>query len=145
MSHIINRGRITGVDFSQDVVEAGTIRFSHLIKAGILDLHCADLEHLPFESGTFTKACTVNTIYFWQNPDAAAAELHRVLKKDGMVLVCFTPKSVMEKLGRVIHHGFTLYEPEQVATLLAAAGFRSVQLFQDKHSSGECMIAAGKK
>jgi SAM-dependent methyltransferase len=145
MSRALTQGRITGVDFSQDVVEICTKRFASLIRAGIIDLHCANVVELPFDSNMFTKVCTVNTIYFWPDLHAALLEIHRVLKEDGKLVVCFYPRTVMENRGKVIRHGFKLYEPEEVASLFTEAGFRDVQLVLVKNRSGECIAAEGKK
>lgn len=145
MSRILSHGRITGVDFSQDAVDVCSKRFAQLIRAGIIDLYCANVECLPFKPDTFTKACTVNTIYFWPVPLAALRQIHRVLKEDCKLVVCFTPRTVMETRGNVIHHGFTLYEPEEVTALLTEAGFRDVQIVFGKNRLGECAAAEGKK
>jgi ubiquinone/menaquinone biosynthesis C-methylase UbiE len=43
MSRVVSQGRITGVDFSQDAVDACSKRFAKFIKAGIIDLYCANV------------------------------------------------------------------------------------------------------
>jgi SAM-dependent methyltransferase len=145
MSRVLSQGRITGLDFSQDAVDVCSKRFATFIRAGIIDLYCANVECLPFKPDTFTKACTVNTIYFWPVPLTALRQIHRVLKEDGKLVVCFAPRTFMENRGNVIHHGFTLYEPEEVTALLTEAGFRDVQIVFGKNRFGECATAEGKK
>jgi SAM-dependent methyltransferase len=144
MARIVTRGHIAGVDFSDDVFEVCRKRFDTLIKAGTIELLCANVDALPFDANIFTKACTVNTIYFWPDPSAAMSQLHRVLKKNGTLLVCFRPRSVMEK-QEFIRHNFRLFEPEEVKSLLSTAGFRDVQLVSDQHRFGECIAAQGIK
>jgi len=129
---------------SPDVVEVCVKRFKRLIQAGTVDLHCAAVEALPLSERMFTKACTVNTIYFWAVPLVALAQIHRVLMQDGTLVVCFTPRAVLEK-RRIMEHGFTLYAPEEVSALLTSAGFRDVKLTYGKHHFGECIAAEGKK
>jgi SAM-dependent methyltransferase len=144
MARIVTRGHITGVDFSIDVLEVCRKRFVTLIKTGTIELRCASVEALPFDADTFTKACTVNTIYFWPDPLAALRQIHRVLKENGALLVCFSPRAVMEK-QEFTRHGFTLFEPEEVKSLLSTAGFRDVQLVFGRHLLGECVVAKGIK
>jgi arsenite methyltransferase len=144
MARVLIRGHVTGVDLSRDAVEVCVKRFRRLIEAGTIDLHCASAEELPLGDSTFTKACTVNTIYFWTVPLVALGQIRRVLKQDGTLVVCFSPRAVLEK-RRVMRHGFTLYNPEEVSALLTAAGFRDVQLVFGKHRFGECIAAEGKK
>ncbi|RPI00995.1 MAG: class I SAM-dependent methyltransferase, partial [Ignavibacteriae bacterium] len=145
MSKVLGNGHITGVDFSEDAVQACAKRFDSLIRAGFIDLHCANVAELPFHPGTFTKVCTVNTIYFWPAPLEALHQIHRVLKPEGTLVICFNPRNVMEHQGKIIHHGFTLYHPEEVAALLTEAGFRHVQLYYRKNRFGECAAARGIK
>jgi ubiquinone/menaquinone biosynthesis C-methylase UbiE len=145
MSRVVSRGCITGVDFSHGAVDVCTKRFASLIRAGIIDLYYADVVELPFDTNSFTKACTVNTIYFWPVPLAALHEIHRVLKEDGKLVVCFSPRTAMENRGKVIHHGFRLYEPDEVKALLKEAGFRDVRLILGKNRFRECAVAEGIK
>jgi hypothetical protein len=51
----------------------------------------------------------------------------------------------MENRGNIIHHGFTLYEPEEVTALLTETGFRDVKIILGKDRIGECVAMVGKK
>lgn len=144
MARLLNQGRITGVDLSRDAVEVCTKRFKKLIDAGAIDLHCANVEELPLGAGMVTKACTVNTIYFWPVPLVALAQIRRVLKEDGLLVICFSPRAAMEH-RRVMRHGFTLYDPEEVRTLVTEAGFRDVRIVTGKHRFGESIAVSGLK
>jgi SAM-dependent methyltransferase len=144
MARIVTRGHITGVDFSIDALEVCKKRFDSLIKIGTIELQYANVESLPFDADTFAKVCTANTIYFWPDPLAALGQIYRVLKKNGTLLVCFSPRAVMER-QKVTRHGFTLFEPEEVKSLLLAAGFRDVRLVFGQHRFGECVVAEGTK
>jgi SAM-dependent methyltransferase len=99
---------------------------------------------LPYRDDTFTKACTVNTIYFW--PDAAAAlrEMRRALCAGGRLVVTFNPPATAGKLPYT-RHGFTLYEPEQVRALLVGAGFHDVALARGTSRLGDFFAATGSK
>jgi arsenite methyltransferase len=137
-------GRVTGVDFSRDVVDVCSKRFARLIDTGKVDLYCSDAAELPFEPSTFTKVCTVNTIYFWPDPAGTLSQIHRVLKAGGLVVLCFAPKSEME--GRVVmRHGFTLYDPDDVRELLITAGFMDIEIQLRDHRNGKCAAAIGRK
>jgi SAM-dependent methyltransferase len=144
MASVITSGKIAGADFSNDVVDICTKRFRRLIKAGRVDLCCANVDKLPFEANTFSKVCTVNTIYFWTDPLIALAQIYRVLKKDGKLVVCFRPREAV-KNQNIMQHGFTLYDPEEVSVLLTKAGFRDVQLVRRNHQFKECIAAEGTK
>jgi SAM-dependent methyltransferase len=78
---------------------------------------------LPFESGTFDKLFTVNTLYFWKDPAAILAELSRVLKPNAVFSLTFAHRSFMETLP-FTPFGFTLYNPDEVMKLIEKSSFR---------------------
>jgi ubiquinone/menaquinone biosynthesis C-methylase UbiE len=144
MSLLVTQGRITGVDFSPEMVATCTKRFGGLVRAGRLELRCANVDALPYTDDAFTKSCTVNTIYFWPDPDAALGELRRTLRTGGRLVVCFNPKATAQKLSYT-RHGFTLYEPDQVRRLLENARFRDVRMIEGTSGLGPFVCAVGVK
>ncbi len=144
MARFVDQGHVSGVDLSSDVVKAGLARFAKQVKAGRVDLTCADVRQLPFGPATFTRVCTVNTVYFWPEPLRALAEIRRVLRVNGILVVCFTPKADMKNRG-FTRYGFTLYEPEEVLYLLTSAGFRNVTMTARMGRHGACNAAAATK
>jgi len=141
---IVTRGRIVGVDFSPAMTALCERRFSVPIGAGRVALHCANADALPCPSDHFTKACTVNTIYFWPDPIAALGEMRRTLRPGGRLVVAFNPPAVASKLPYT-RHGFTLHEPEQVRALLGDAGFRDASLVAGETRLGEFVCATAVK
>jgi len=142
MLPMITHGRITGVDFSPEMVRLCEKRFEAHIRAGRLELRCADVFQLPYAEGEFTKTCSVNTIYFWSDPMAAMAELRRVLCPGGKLVICFNPRATASKMP-FTRHGFLLYEGPEVRQLLEEAGFREVMLVCARHRMGEFQVATG--
>jgi arsenite methyltransferase len=85
------------------------------------------LFRIPFESATFAKACTVNTIYFWSSLDAGFTEIHRVLAPGGRLIVGFLPKEWMDR-GRFPSDIFTSRAPEEVIAALTRCEFKDVRI-----------------
>jgi arsenite methyltransferase len=141
---LVLAGFVAGVDFSPEMVALCERRFAKLIRAGRIEVRCARAEDLPYENGRFTKACTVNTIYFWPDPAVPLREFHRVLADGGRLVVSFSPRATMENLA-VAKQVFTLYEPEQVRRLLEAAGFGSVEMVRGDGPRGEFICATAVK
>jgi SAM-dependent methyltransferase len=127
LADVATRGMVAGVDFSPEVVERARRKLRDRVADGRVELRCADAAAMPFADGSFTRACTVNTIYFWPDPRAVLAEFRRVLADGGRLVVTFGAKETAEKLPYT-RHGFTLYEAEAVRALLESAGFRDVRL-----------------
>lgn len=144
LAPIVTRGRIVGVDFSPEMTALCARRFAELVKIGRIELRTASVADLPYASEAFTKACTVNTIYFWPDPVASLKELWRTLRKGGRLVVGFNTKATAEKLPYT-RHGFTLYDPDQVEGLLKQAGFRDIQMMSGSTRLGQFVCAVGMK
>jgi ubiquinone/menaquinone biosynthesis C-methylase UbiE len=144
MAPLVGRGRIVGVDFSPEMTAMCAKRFDALVRAGRVELRCASVEDLPCACDEFTKACSVNTIYFWSDPVVSLKELRRTLREGGRLVVSFNPRATARKLPYT-RHGFTLYEPEQVHALLERAGFRDIRMVEGSSRLGPFVCAACTK
>jgi len=144
MARQTTRGRIAGADFSPEMTALCARRFAALVRAERLELRCASVDAVPYGDGEFTKACSVNTVYFWPDPRAALGEIRRTLRPGGRLVVAFNPPATARKLPYT-RYGFTLYEPEQVRALLEDAGFGDVELVAGSSRLGEFFCAAGTK
>src|SRR3989344_7939220 len=75
-----------------EVIE-GTIICMDLIKTSKTHL-VSDAGKLPFRPNSFDKVISVNSFYYFKNPFNVIESLHRILKKDGklvLVLPFFYP------------------------------------------------------
>ena len=84
-----------------------------------------DGENIPFEDEKFSKAMTVNTIYFWKNPVQLLNEVYRVLKTDGLFCITFAQKDFMEMLP-FTQHGFNLYDDQKLEDLVKQSSFKLI-------------------
>ena len=146
MAPVVREGFVAGADFSPDMVSVATRRLAPLVSAGRVELRCASAENLPYADGTFAKACSVNTIYFWPQPAVAIQELARVLGAGGRLVIGFSPAAAMRKMPRrLTEHGFTLFEPEDVRRLLEDAGFGGIEMAPGHGPRGDFVCAIGTK
>ncbi len=119
--------RVAGVDRSRDMIRVVSRRLKEFVQAQRLELVQGWVEALPFPDGEFTKLCSVNTIYFWDDPLLALNECRRVLAKDGRLLLCLNSKSDLENWPPH-KHGFRLYDIAEVENMMSAAGFSNVEV-----------------
>ena len=144
MAPMLDGGCIAGVDFSPDMVEVSKKRLATLIQTGKVELRCASAESLPYEGEHFTKACTVNTIYFWPDPLVVLRELWRVLGSRARLVVCFNPRATLQKVP-FTKYGFAFFEPDEVARLLESVGFVDVEMVPGSTGLGEFLCAVATK
>ncbi|MEZ0128367.1 class I SAM-dependent methyltransferase [Flavobacterium sp. LBUM151] len=80
---------------------------------------------IPFEDTFFDKIFTVNTIYFWQEPEKLLSEIYRVLKPNGVFCITFAEESFMRTLP-FTQYEFKLYSTEKVQKLVQKTLFKIV-------------------
>lgn len=123
--------RYYGADISDTMIaEASKINESY-VKKGSVSFVLTDADKLSFSPGFFDRIFTVNTLYFWHDPEAYALEIRRLLKPKGLFCLAIATKEFMEKLP-FTKYGFKLYDVSAVETLLKAAGFSIVQISLQK-------------
>jgi arsenite methyltransferase len=118
---------VAGVDRSREMVQRARKKFSAEVNEGRADFREGDVEALPFDTASFGKVCTVNTVYFWKTLETGFAEIRRVLSPHGRLVVGFLPKDRMKRLG-VPTDIFTLREPNEVMSALTSAGFKNARI-----------------
>lgn len=144
MGGVITDGFLAGVDVSPAMVAFCEKRYRSLIQEGKLELRCAGTESLPYPSSYFTKACSVNSIFYWQNAPQAISELWRVLAEGGMLVLCFTCKGSLEKRG-FANSGITLYKAEKVQQMMETSDFHSMRMVRASDKHREFVCATGRK
>ncbi|WP_280217836.1 methyltransferase domain-containing protein [Nocardia neocaledoniensis] len=126
LDRIAPGGVVHGVEPSPDMRSRARSVFAHELASGRLVLDDGSLTALPFEDAALDAAITVNTIYFLDDLPAACAELARVLKPGGAVVVGIGDPEAMSKMP-FTPYGFTLRPVDDVVAALTAAGLTVTQ------------------
>lgn len=122
----VPQGAVTGIDHAEVMLHSARRRCAALIASGRVQLECADSAHLPFPDAAFDKALGVHTLYFWQPPAAHLREIRRVLVAGGCLVLAYRPAGT-PGTANFPSDVYTFYSPEQVAELLASAGFGRIE------------------
>lgn len=83
------RGRIAGADPSELMVNTAVQRNRSHVRARLVDVAHAGVDHLPFADAAFDKALCVHVVYFWADLGAGLHEIARVLKPGGRLALIF--------------------------------------------------------
>jgi ubiquinone/menaquinone biosynthesis C-methylase UbiE len=110
----VSGGAIAGVDPSPDMLGQAQARNAAAIEAGKVDLRLGVVARLPFPDAAFDKAFTINSMQVWPDAGAGLREIHRVLRRGGVIALAFTVNSGQARRG--------------VAEMLSAAGFAQPQI-----------------
>ncbi|WP_394773645.1 class I SAM-dependent methyltransferase [Flavobacterium sp.] len=81
---------------------------------------------IPFQDSFFNKIFTVNTIYFWQEPEKLLSEIYRVLQPKGILCITFGQESFMKQLP-FTQFEFELYSTEKAENLIEKTPFKIIK------------------
>ena len=136
--------RIVGVDFAPGSVAESRAHNAALIAAGRVEVIQASVSQLPGAAAQFDLATAVETHYYWPDLVANLAEIRRVLRPGGtLVLIAETYRDT--RLGWVIALSMA---PLRAAVLtadehrerLAQAGFTDIQVTTDRARGWICAV-----
>jgi SAM-dependent methyltransferase len=119
---LVERGaRVTGVDISEEMVRLAERRNSEIVRTGVLALHRGDGVRLPVDDNSQDAVLSVHNLYFWPKPEATIAEIARVLRPGGRLLLVFRGREhpLPKRLDPAIYQDFTT---DQCLAWLASAG-----------------------
>jgi SAM-dependent methyltransferase len=135
-------GHLSGIDMSPTMIE---LAGADLRAAGVteVDLRVMDAEHLDFPDGRFDVVTAAFVLFFLPDPVRAAAEFRRVLRPGGVIAVStwgdederwsfeddILPVSDPPRI-RALQQPFA--RPEDVTSLLAAAGFTDLEVHREE-------------
>lgn len=120
---------VYGIDYSPDGVA-----LSQKNNETQLGTRChitqGSVTELPYEDQTFSLITAFETIYFWDDYAKAFSEIQRVLKPEGLFLVCCEMSDPENPKWKDARPHMALKTGEQWKSLLENNGFTSVRLVQ---------------
>jgi arsenite methyltransferase len=139
-----SKGSIAGVEVSDEMLAAARRRLRGPLASGRLTLARASVESLPFADAEFDKACSVNTTYFWPDLGRGLAELSRVTRRGGRLVLGFVAPQDLLRAG-LDRHGFSPHSPEVLSAALSASGFEPQELRSGSDSRGTFFVLCAER
>ena len=139
----IDNGLIEGIDFSSEMVSIARKRNEQNIAKEKVKIVEGNFDEISYEKDSFTKACSVNTLYFWPSPASTTKKLAEILKPGGKLILAFEDIEQLKqrKLNQEVFH---LYSTDEVQKLLFNAGFsKDVSIVTRKKGESifHCIVA----
>jgi len=134
--------RVISVDGSNDMLDAARQRLSG---ATNVDIRQGELESLPIESGELDVAMLSLVLHYSPEPPRALAEVGRVVRTGGRVLVVDMLPHDREEYQQQMGHVWLGFSEGQTTRLLGAAGFENVRVRMlpvDPDAKGPALFAA---
>jgi arsenite methyltransferase len=140
MADVGPSGTVHGVDLSETMVDAARRRFAESCASGLLHVHRGSLTGMPLPDSSVDGAITVNTLYFVDDLSSAFAEVERILRPGGRVVVGIGDPDSMARMA-VTAHGFRLRPVDDVLAAMASAGLSEhrVEEFQEGARKGHVL------
>jgi ubiquinone/menaquinone biosynthesis C-methylase UbiE len=143
MAQHIDKGSIEGVDYSKVMVSIARKRNKKNITDGKVKILEGNFDEMPFEKESFSKACSINTLYFWPEPEHTTGKIAEILKSGGKLILAFEDIEQLKqrKLDQEVFH---LYSTDEVKDLLINAGFsKNVSIASRKNGKSifHCVVA----
>ena len=138
---------VKGLDFSETMVEIARRKNRAYISKGKVFIHSGNVDNMPYQAETFTKICSINTIYFWEDLRTSARRILQLLKPGGRLALGFEDRAQLEQ-RRLDPDVFKIYATAGVEALLRNTGFAQEIATRSIHvgsSAFHCTMATRKK
>ncbi len=149
-----NNLKISGLDFSPEMVKAAATNNTSTSNSGRLTLRLGSSDNIPFPDNSFDKVFCINVVYFWEQPAEHLKEIYRVLKPGGTFYTSIRTKETLIQMP-FSKYGFNTYTEDEWVDVLQANGFDFVcsqktqnepdAVLDNRHIKVESLCIAAKK
>lgn len=125
--------RLVGIDVLRASVAYAKKRYS---TSRAMSFKVADAHSLPFRNNAFSAVFSIESLEHILQPERALAEMYRVLKKNGYILILIPSENKLFKAiwfvwtqfkGKVWKHSHVhVFQPSELPALIKRAGFRKI-------------------
>jgi len=138
-------GKCRGIDISDLCISEASKMNEETVKEGRMELLKGDVAALPFPDASMDAVVSIESFYFWPDPDRGLREICRVLKSGGHLLIVLEYRADMEKDEDYEHNQAILHMNVPGASALMSA-FQDAGLTHVRTDiRGNWLCAVGEK
>jgi ubiquinone/menaquinone biosynthesis C-methylase UbiE len=114
--------QLVGLDISKTVIQSARIRNRKHLSNGKVKFLQGDVKQLPFQDQFFSKVFSIQSIYFWEDLPNTFAEIYRVMKPEGSIIITLSDGENDNKW-----EGITTLIEHQVMPIMEQCGFKNIE------------------
>ena len=145
LASLANLGKVVGIDYSEDSVAVARKRNQRLIATGRVEVLHGSVSSMPFQDATFDCVSAVETYYFWPDIAADLAEVRRVMKPSGQMVIIagmYRGSRFDKRNMRLIRAGgMRCFSVQEFEETLQDAGFSAVAVSVEPHKGWVCVVS----
>jgi ubiquinone/menaquinone biosynthesis C-methylase UbiE len=140
------KGKVYGVDYSEESVAATKRMNGAAIEAGRVEVRHGSVSELPFTDGMFDVVTAVETHFWWPNLAGDMREILRVLKRGGkFIIIAEVYRGATTTVARLAEKyaertGMKLLSVDEHRELFTNAGYLEVQVIEEREKGWICGI-----
>lgn len=145
LASLARLGRAVGIDLSEDSVAVARKRNQRLIADGRVEVIHGAVSSMPFPDATFDCVTAVEAHYFWPDMAADLAEVRRVMKPGGQLVIIaamYRGSRFDKRNARVIRvGGLRCFSVQEFKETLEDAGFPAVTVTLEPRKGWICVVS----
>jgi len=145
LASLASLGKVVGIDYSEDSVAVARKRNQRLIATGRVEVLHGSVSSMPFPDATFDCVSAVETYYFWPDIAADLAEVQRVMKPSGQMVIIagmYRGSSFDKRNMRLIRAGgMRCFSVQEFEETLQDAGFSAVAVSVEPRKGWVCVVS----
>ncbi len=145
LASLASLGKVVGIDYSEDSVAVARKRNQRLIATGRVEVLHGSVSSMPFPDATFDCVSAVETYYFWPDITADLAEVRRVMKPSGQMVIIagmYRGSRFDKRNMRLIRAGgMRCFSVQEFEETLQDAGFSAVAVSVEPRKGWVCVVS----
>ena len=145
LASLASLGKVVGIDYSEDSVAVARKRNQRLIATGRVKVLHGSVSSMPFPDATFDCVSAVETYYFWPDIAADLAEVRRVMKPSGQMVIIagmYRGSRFDKRNMRLIRAGgIRCFSVQEFEETLQDAGFSAVAVSVEPRKGWVCVVS----
>lgn len=148
LASLARLGRVVGIDYSEDAVAVARKRTQELIVSGRVDVLHGSVSSIPFPDATFDCVTAVESYYFWPDMAADLAEIRRVMKPNGQLVIIagmyLGSKYDKRNMKLIRAGGMRCFSVQEFKDTLHEAGFPTVAVSIELRKGWICVVSVSE-